>query len=389
MVAVLIVVAASALGACNAIRRPATTVETLALDGRILRAVHDQFIAESLAKLTRRVAAKGQRTVDILLLSGGGQNGAYGAGFLRGWHENRVFPMPAFDVVTGVSAGAFVAPFAFVQTAASLDEASQLFLGGAEAMRPEINLFFLLRRTGGLYDVSRLRAGIRSRLTPGLLGEIAQAANNDRQLLIGTTDLDLGSPRVWDVTAAVFEPEGREDITDVILCSASIPGAFPPLVLEGHVHTDGGLAGNVLFPWSATDLASLATRLSTAPGPESALLVRVWMINHLWLPPEPQIVNPADIFEVSRRAALMQYYRHSMMQIEWLAGVTRAAMADASGLTIELRSITVPGQFAYDPAAGELMDGPFMEALEDAGYTRGLGPEPWPAVTGLFPASAR
>jgi hypothetical protein len=52
------------------------------------------------------------RPLTILALSGGGADGSYGAGFLKGWSESGL--RPDFDVVTGSSVGSLIAPFAFL-----------------------------------------------------------------------------------------------------------------------------------------------------------------------------------------------------------------------------------------------------------------------------------
>ncbi len=47
-----------------------------------------------------------------LILSAGGEDGAYGAGLLGGW--SKTGKRPEFSLVTGVSTGALIAPFAFL-----------------------------------------------------------------------------------------------------------------------------------------------------------------------------------------------------------------------------------------------------------------------------------
>ena len=52
------------------------------------------------------------QTSNYLSLSGGGDNGAFGAGLLVGWTEQG--SRPEFNLVTGISTGALIAPFAYL-----------------------------------------------------------------------------------------------------------------------------------------------------------------------------------------------------------------------------------------------------------------------------------
>jgi hypothetical protein len=101
--------AAALVTGCASIGRPPTTIEALQRDGIAIEA-RDRALRDTvIERLVRRVAKRSDRTVDVLMLSGGGQNGAFGAGFLRGWLERPSDAMPRFDLVTGISTGALQA----------------------------------------------------------------------------------------------------------------------------------------------------------------------------------------------------------------------------------------------------------------------------------------
>jgi len=151
--AAAVLVTAAALGSaagCAAISRPPATVASLQLDAAPL-AARDRMLRDSvIARLVRRVERRGDRTLDLLLLSGGGQNGAFGAGFLRGWRLRADAPMPTFDLVSGISTGALQAPFALMGTAEALDTVSALYARSATTFAPTIDWWFWARPTGGL-----------------------------------------------------------------------------------------------------------------------------------------------------------------------------------------------------------------------------------------------
>src|SRR5688500_5437949 len=188
------------LGGCAAVRRPAITADELIEDGQAARVAHRHTIDHMVETLARRAVRRGDRTLDVLYLSGGGQNGAYGAGFLRGWRERASEAMPVFDLVTGVSAGAIQSPFALVGTEAALDTVSALF-DGTISGAPTFDPWFWVRKTGGVLEDDRFRRAIRRVVDRRLATQMRASFREDRQLLIATTDFDLGVGKLWDVAA--------------------------------------------------------------------------------------------------------------------------------------------------------------------------------------------
>jgi hypothetical protein len=126
------------------------------------RATRDSIIE----RLARRVVRRGDGTLDLLLLSGGGQNGAFGAGFLRGWRvRSEQGPpdqrMPVFDLVSGISTGALQSPYALLGSRASLDTLTALYARAVSSIAPTIDWWFWLRRTGGLVNTTRSQFSAR------------------------------------------------------------------------------------------------------------------------------------------------------------------------------------------------------------------------------------
>ncbi|NMJ43651.1 patatin family protein [Roseomonas sp. JC162] len=196
-------------------------------------------------------AARGRLPpANYLALSGGGDNGAFGAGLMVGWTESG--RRPSFDLVTGISAGALIAPFAFLGP----DYDPQLREVFTEvAPRDVILMRGRLRAVlfgEALADTSPLYKLIERHVNAPMMAAIAREYAKGRMLLIGTTNLDLGRPVFWNIgaIAASGDPRALELFRSILLASASIPGAFPPVLIDiehdgrtyQEMHVDGGAA---------------------------------------------------------------------------------------------------------------------------------------------------
>ena len=199
-----------------------------------------------------------------LALSGGGDNGAFGAGLLTGWTERG--DRPEFSLVTGVSTGAMIAPFAF------LGSDYDYVLKKTFTDVDQHDIFIELGLTGALFgdafaDTSPLYKLISEFITPELLQKIAyEYTVRNRWLVVATTNLDAGVPVVWNMgkLAAVGTPESLQLFRKILLASAAIPGAFPPVMIdviaEGkhyqEMHVDGGATSELfLYPSSLSVMA--------------------------------------------------------------------------------------------------------------------------------------
>ncbi|MEI8144873.1 MAG: patatin-like phospholipase family protein [Alphaproteobacteria bacterium] len=205
----------------------------------------------------RRAARQGPgRPYHMLALSGGGGDGAYGAGLLYAWTERG--DRPEFELVTGVSTGALIAPLAFLGS--RYDEQlkhAYTSISDSDIANPRPILSIL--SSDSVADTSPLAALIDRTLTDAMIQEIAAEFRKGRLLLISTTDLDLGRPVVWNigVIAASGRPGAAQIIRRILLASASIPGAFPPVLFDVTVdgqrrqelHVDGGATAQLfLYP---------------------------------------------------------------------------------------------------------------------------------------------
>ena len=212
---------------------PRPTVDTATLAAR-----RDDFyrdVAVDSATVARafeqRVLAHGANSeddsFDILVLSGGGAKGAFGAGFLRAWQSR-----PEFDVVTGVSTGALIAPFAFVGTNEALDQIVSVYAHPKRDWLTTRTVAFLLGKAS-LFNAKGLHRELRSRIDGSLLSAVAAQAKRSRVLMVGSTDLDLGVMRIWNLGSIASAGEERL-FEDALLASSAIPGAFPPVEIDGR-----------------------------------------------------------------------------------------------------------------------------------------------------------
>ncbi len=188
----------------------------------------------------------------MLVISGGGANGAFGAGVLAGWSETG--DRPEFSAVSGVSTGAMIAPFAFLGSA--YDE---ILLKIYSSVGRE-DIYSLDAFSGGLFgsalvDTTPLKKLVETHITPEIVQAIADQTKLQRRLFIVTTHFDALRPVIWDIGAIALHRGARAVslIHQIILASASIPILFPPVAIEWEtdsrrfteLHVDGGVTQQV------------------------------------------------------------------------------------------------------------------------------------------------
>ena len=362
---------------CSAIHRPPATVASIIADGDAARSVQRGTIDTMLDGLARRVVARGDRALDILLLSGGGQHGAYGIGFLRGWRSRTDLPMPSFDLVTGISTGALQAPFALLGTDEALNAAAALYGKAVDEFAPSFDWLFWLRRTGGLIETSRFQRMIETVFDERLCRQLRPQFEAGRQLAIATTDFDLGIGRIWDIGREMDCSRASLDrVHKLLLATTAIPGIFPPVMIDGHVHADGGIVANLLPVLDLDGYRRLAARLRGL-GVTDRVKVRLWVVMNLWTHPTPTVIDPADRSAMSQRGTLLLFWTQQSQLLASLADLARAVSADVPGLNVEMRYTAIPSELATEPGANMLFDEAWMLRLEKLGYERGRSMTPW------------
>ena len=193
---------------------------------------------------------------NYLAISGGSDNGAFGAGLLVGWSERG--DRPVFKAVTGVSTGALSAPFAFLGP--EYDSAlAAVYTDSDAADIFEKRSMLAAISADAMADTAPLYRLISRHVDDRLVGEIAREYGRGRLLMVGTTNLDAGRPVVWNIgaIAASGHPMAVEAIRKILLASASVPGVFPPVMFDIEIggkhfqemHGDGGATAQAfLYP---------------------------------------------------------------------------------------------------------------------------------------------
>src|SRR4029453_7767437 len=184
----------------------------------------------------RYLERKRGHALNLLSLSGGGQNGAFGAGFLIGWRESG--RRPQFDAVGGVSKGALLAPHAFLGTPADDAILEEMYTKITSADIYTDRGIFSLLSADSLKDTAPLRAMIAKYVTAETLKRVAAAYDENRMLFVGTTNIDYGQTWVWNM-AMIAKAGNLELYRDVLQASASFPIVFPPVEIDGHLFVDG------------------------------------------------------------------------------------------------------------------------------------------------------
>ena len=224
-----------------------------------------QILAEARQAFDREVAynrsiERSMPSAKYLALSGGGDDGAFGAGLLVGWTERG--DRPSFKLVTGISTGALIAPFAFLGP--EYDGAlTAVYTGIDQKDILEKRPLLAALTDDAMSDTTPLYRLISRYLDDKMIAQIAREYDRGRLLLIATTNLDAGRPVIWNIGAIARSghPKSQELIRRILLASASIPGAFPPVMFDVEVngsphqelHVDGGaVAQSFLYPASVS-----------------------------------------------------------------------------------------------------------------------------------------
>lgn len=304
-----------------------------------------------------------------LSISGGGDNGAFAAGVLTGWTERG--DRPEFTFVTGVSAGALVAPFAFLGPRYDVvlrDVANSLEPG--RVFRRRNVLAGLLG--DGMADATPLRQLIDRYVTADLLDEIAREYERGRILEIGTTDLDAGRQVVWNMgaIAAARSPAALQLFRDVMLASTSIPGAVPPVMIaveidgrrHAEMHADGGVISQLLlFPErTLAELRRAAGRAADRP-------LRVFVIRNGTLQSEWRD-TPRRTLSIARRAIDVLVDSQGLSDVRRIFRMARDESIDFNLAYIGADAGPRPAD-AFDPA--------YMRRIFEYGYRLGADGTAW------------
>jgi len=175
------------------------------------------------------------RPIQILELSGGGQYGAFGAGFLNGWTQSGT--RPKFDLVTGISTGALLATHAFLGTPADDAVLKDIYTGIERGDIYRGSLLGGLFGGAALHRTDPMAALIEQTITPEVLERVAAEWDKNRRLFVATTNLDYKQVWVFSLSKIAKQggPQALELYRKVLYAAASPPVVFPPVEIDGHL----------------------------------------------------------------------------------------------------------------------------------------------------------
>jgi hypothetical protein len=327
----------------------------------------------------RRAAGQsgGLPPANYLAISGGGENGAYGAGLLVGWTKTGT--RPEFKIVTGISTGALTAPFAFLGPAydSQLQEVYTT-LSGKDVLQNRSILAAII--DDAIADNAPLRKTMSRYVNQAMLDAIAEEHRKGRVLLIGTTDLDARRPVIWNITklADTGHPKALELFQNILLASSAIPGAFPPMMIDVEVdgqkfqemHVDGGASAQVfLYP---PDLeVGRISREANVVRERHVYIIRNARLDPDWVQVERQT------FSIAQRAI------SSLIQTQGVGDLYRIyAAAQRDGIDFNLTYIPE----TFDTPLKEPFETAYMKALFDVGQDLGTKGHKWEKVPPGFHA---
>jgi Patatin-like phospholipase len=354
-------------------------------------AANEQRGAEIIALVRRNVArikaeydayATGRASeppiVDILVISGGGDWGAFGAGVLKGW--GRVPPgavaRPTFDAVTGVSTGALIAPFAFLGDHQSIEKIAAMYRNPQDDWIRRRLLYAFLSGGASFVDIPGLEAQVRRTLDWDMLQRLAEEGRDGRILAVNTSNLDYGEMRVWDIVAEAQRAldTGKPDrVYDILLASSAIPGAFPPREIDGRLFVDGAITGNILYGAAIPGEDGFAAQWMRAYPDVPPPKIRYWIIFNNQFRPSPEVVQPrwSIVLPRSTTTATRSSTVNSIRHLFALAEVSRLKR----NLDVEVRYIAVPDNWV--PPKPGVFDKDVMNTLADMGERMGADPASW------------
>jgi predicted acylesterase/phospholipase RssA len=310
--------------------------------------------------------------INFLAISGGGDDGAFGAGLLIGWTEAGT--RPEFKGVTGISTGALMAPFAFLGPRHDKELREVYTAVGPKDIYESRSVLAALT-SDAMADSRPLWNLLSKYVTADLLTEIAAEYAKGRMLLIATTNLDARRPVIWNMgeIATSTEPRALDLFRKIMIASASLPGAFPPVMIDVEVdgkayqemHVDGGAVAQVfMYPPGLTQ-AVIAAGGQIAERERQVYVIRNTRIDPNWA-------------EIDRRMfSILGRAITSMFQSQGIGDLYRIYVT-AQQDKIDFNLAFIGSEFTT--VHKEEFDTAYMRALFDYGYQLARKGYPWRKV---------
>jgi hypothetical protein len=332
-------------------------------------------LQEKFAELKEQIREKNPEAIDepidYLAISGGGAEGAFGAGLLVGW--TAAGSRPDFWVVTGISTGALIAPFAFLGPEYDA-QLKKLFTTTSTKDLLELRSLFSILTADSAADTKPLQKMLEDVIDIKMLEGIVAEHDKGRRLFIGTTNLDAKRPVIWNIgsIAKSGAPNALELVRDIMLASASIPGALTPVYIEveangsryDEIHVDGGTSSQVFLYPASLDLR-WATRQIGFIGKSRIYVIRNSRIEPIWETVETNIISISGntVDTLIRTQGIGDLYRIYL-------GARRDGM--------DYNLAFIPSDF--EEKSKEAFDPDYMSKLFDLGYRMAKNGYPWEKV---------
>jgi len=329
----------------------------------------ERFDALSDAEISKEFSGIYRKPHAYLAISGGGANGAFGAGLLKGMDDAGL--RPEFTMVTGVSTGALTAPFAFLGRDYDDELETVYTTTTTKDIAKERGLLNAILGDS-VADTAPLKKLMAKYFTPEMIDEIAREHEKGRRLFIGTMNLDAGRSVIWNIGAIATSdlPNKVDLILEVLRASAAIPVAFPPIVISvesedgrrfDEMHVDGGTGSQVFVYPAAIDWSHITEKLKVKGKP------RVFVIRNSFLDPDYQGMK-RSVVPIAARTI------DSLIRTQGVGDLYQIlALCKRDGNDFNLAYI--PSEFTEKPT--ESFDPVYMRKLYDYGYKLGRSGYDW------------
>jgi hypothetical protein len=334
------------------------------LDKTAARALAAKIQQEREAELVAdlRSAFEVRQPRNILVLSGGGADGAFGCGVLDGW-RNAPGGRPQFDVITGVSTGALIATFAFLGQECDDAVLRQVYTNSRDE---DIHGSpFEIGPPDSVVDTAPLRKLIARYVTPQAIARVAEAHRAGRRLYVATVDLDAGELVIWPLSKIAAEggPGSVERFQKILLATASVPVFFPPVRIDGDLHVDAGLKEALFLRRAMLGLSQAYDSMRAAAASSSP--PTIWAVVNERLDIQPRAMHD-DLIDIGMRS--LEMYTQSL---EFANVREIALLAAAHQPAFAFRCVSLPinaDQEDRDPL-GPIFDPVRMKRLYAIGQT--------------------
>jgi predicted patatin/cPLA2 family phospholipase len=330
------------------------------------------WIQEELNEIKEEINEKDieakDKPVDYLSISGGGADGAFGAGLIVGWTKagNR----PTFRAITGISTGALIAPFAFLGPKYDA-ELKKFYTTTSTKDILNQRSFFSILRADSVADTKPLKEILEDVVNLKMLKDIIVEYDKGRRLYIGTTNLDAQRSVIWDIgiIAKSGAPNALGLIRKILVASASIPGAFTPVYIEvevngrryDEIHVDGGTSSQVFLYPASLDMRWLERQIGLKGK------TRIYVIRNSRIEPDWETVKPKIV-------PILHNTITTLIRTQGIGDLYRIYLGtQRDGMDYNLSFI--PSDFEEKPK--ESFDPDYMSKLFDFGYRMAMDGYPW------------